>query len=68
VLLDSDSVEALVTGIREVLARPPAPLRVREFARRFGWETATAGQLAIFRKLAAEAGADPGQGRSGRRS
>jgi teichuronic acid biosynthesis glycosyltransferase TuaC len=54
VLLESSSVEALVAGVRTLLARPPSSRRVREFALRFGWDAATRGQLEIFRRLVAE--------------
>jgi glycosyltransferase involved in cell wall biosynthesis len=53
VLLDSAASAAIVEGVRQLLARSTDPARVREFGKRFGWEAATRGQLAIFRELAA---------------
>jgi glycosyltransferase involved in cell wall biosynthesis len=52
VLLDSAASSAIAEGVRQLLARRTDPVRVREFGRRFGWEHATRGQLAIFRQLA----------------
>jgi glycosyltransferase involved in cell wall biosynthesis len=60
VLLGSAATPSLVAGVQQLLARPPDALRVREFALRFGWEAATTGQLAIFRRLAARASGSPG--------
>jgi teichuronic acid biosynthesis glycosyltransferase TuaC len=60
VLLDSAGPPAIVEGVRRLLAGPTDPVRVREFGRRFGWDHATRGQLAIFRKLVAAQAGVPG--------
>ncbi len=60
VLLESGSAQSVVAGVRQLLARPPDPERVREFALRFGWGPTTQGQLAIFRRIAARWSADDG--------
>ena len=52
VLIESAAPPVIAAGVRQLLSRPPAPDRVREFALRFGWDAATSGQLAIFRSLA----------------
>jgi glycosyltransferase involved in cell wall biosynthesis len=67
VLLDSAASSAIVKGVRQLLARPADPMRVSEFGRRFGWERATRGQLAIFRALVAERASKSWRGGSGRK-
>ena len=54
VIADSAAPTALAASVRELFARLPEPQRVREFALQFGWDRATNGQLAIFRKLAGQ--------------
>ena len=44
--------QALAASIASLLADPPARAATRAYAERFGWAETTAGQLAIFRKLA----------------
>ncbi len=42
----------LAAGIRRLFAAPPDRAATRAYAERFGWEATSAGQLAIFRRIA----------------
>lgn len=48
-------VEALACGIGNLLANPPDREAVRIYSQRFSWDETSAGQIALFRRVRAEA-------------
>jgi glycosyltransferase involved in cell wall biosynthesis len=51
-LLDERSARALAVAVRRLHAAPGERGRIREYAQRFDWSTATAAQLAVFSQVA----------------
>jgi len=46
---------AMAAALRALLARPPDRTATRAYAERFSWDATTEGQIAIFRRIAAQA-------------
>ncbi len=47
---------AIVDGVRRLLAAPPDRAATRQHAERFGWDSTTAGQVELFRRVLAARG------------
>jgi glycosyltransferase involved in cell wall biosynthesis len=52
VIAAENTPAGLAAGIRRLFAAPPDRAATRAYAERFGWEATSAGQLAIFRRIA----------------
>ncbi|MGB8276055.1 MAG: glycosyltransferase family 4 protein [Alphaproteobacteria bacterium] len=48
---------AMAAALRALLARPPDRTATRAYAERFSWDATTEGQIAIFRRISAQAAA-----------
>src|SRR5690606_23607551 len=58
-LLPHRSAPAIVAAVRRLLCSPPDRSRTRAHAESHSWSATTAGQLALFERLAAPTAADP---------
>ncbi len=50
-IMDSNTPEGVVGGVRRLFAAMPDRAATRAYAEQFGWEETTAGQLALFRRV-----------------
>lgn len=57
-LVEERSVTALVNAIQTSLSTPVSRQETSSYARQFSWESTTAGQLALFREILQERGAN----------
>ena len=55
VLVDERSGAALAAGVQRLLAAPPAPQAVRDYAEGFSWAETSQAQVTLFRQLAERA-------------
>jgi glycosyltransferase involved in cell wall biosynthesis len=67
VLVDERTADALASGVRQLLARAPAPEAVRAYAESFSWDETSQAQLRVFRQLAEGPRAPAGDGLPGAR-
>ena len=51
-IVETNTPEGIGTAVRRLFARLPARDATRAYAEKFGWEETTAGQVAVFRKVA----------------
>ena len=51
-IVETNTPEGIGTAVRRLFARLPARDATRAYAEQFGWEETTAGQVAVFRKVA----------------
>jgi glycosyltransferase involved in cell wall biosynthesis len=51
ILLDRRTPEAIAASVRALLDDPPARTATRHYAEQFNWDTTTAGQQALFRRI-----------------
>ena len=51
-IVEANTPEGIGTAVRRLFARLPARDATRAYAEKFGWEETTAGQVAVFRKVA----------------
>ena len=52
VITESNTAEGIVAAVHRLFADPPDRAATRAYAERFGWEETTAGQIALFRRIA----------------
>lgn len=51
VLIENRSAEAIVAGVKHLMANPPPRDATRAYAQDFSWDATTQGQLALFRRI-----------------
>jgi glycosyltransferase involved in cell wall biosynthesis len=49
---ENNTVEGIISTIRRLFATSPNRAATRAYAERFSWEATTAGQIALFRRIA----------------
>jgi len=52
-IVDANTPGGIAAAVRRLIAALPARADTRAYAERFGWQETTAGQLALFRRIAA---------------